>query len=814
MYQPLHSPEKPGKDLKDRVLALVLRGCKKELSVSGRCLALNCLGIYLYQELSFKNNPIHHFHEIISSLLSATQYHDRVLVRVACDAIRLQADHSIILLDNHPDIPEKIVRDLCTSLTFHFRNNFPNESLKEVRHKPTNQLLIIFVHFQFILSIVMCLGHWLMAVPPDWLKSTSRSDPSGSTLLSVVISTLTDIICPEERHESSSDFDGDMTLTDDGTLGSSRRTSTRSIAMDVAKLSSKMLLAFLVNHLGHFPRSQLGSVRLNCLLNEGTDNDNFDEKHDLSMEALTCPSSLFFIINDSSIISFTELPEDGEESRKVRVITRDLIGKFAWDALQVTENSATDAGIKFSEIGNHISERTSDEFDDSDPEVVAIKPDLLDSLYQYISQTSPECLTLKRGRSSQSPASSMNSSSAQEENMIALLLNQHYQEMSHIEKSSEGRDVLRRMSAMTISSETTNRHVEPLFVQARRLIDQLAFFSWERRKTVELLSRNDRVLREIKNLDNQRCRETHKIAVIYVADGQEDKNVILTNCSGSHAFESFVSGLGWEVDLETHKGFMGGLQSNGSTGKSTPYFATSLMEVIFHVSTRIPAKIEDTESLTRKLRHLGNDEVHVIWSENSYRDYRRGIIPTEFGDVLIVIYPISNPSDFYRIQVIRKPDVPFFGPLFDGSVVHSSLLASLVRATAINASRAQRTNVPYYKHFFEERAKCIEAILYNKEKKSFEDFAATCFNPNQSQSLIASPRPSPSPRPLSGQNNTLETSDHDPTPSPKPRIRPFSSGQSYPSDALITRTLSDSGGNRQSQHKPLSLNVTSPISES
>ncbi len=32
-------------------------------------------------------------------------------------------------------------------------------------------------------------------------------------------------------------------------------------------------------------------------------------------------------------------------------------------------------------------------------------------------------------------------------------------------------------------------------------------------------------------------RETHKIAVIYVAEGQEDKISILSNTSGSQAFE-------------------------------------------------------------------------------------------------------------------------------------------------------------------------------------------------------------------------------------------------------------------------------------
>lgn len=55
-----------------------------------------------------------------------------------------------------------------------------------------------------------------------------------------------------------------------------------------------------------------------------------------------------------------------------------------------------------------------------------------------------------------------------------------------------------------------------------------------------------------------------------------------------------------------------------------------------------------------QLRHLGNDEVHIVWSEHT-RDYRRGIIPTDFGDVLIVIYPMKK--HMYFIQIMKKPQV-------------------------------------------------------------------------------------------------------------------------------------------------------------
>ena len=80
-----------------------------------------------------------------------------------------------------------------------------------------------------------------------------------------------------------------------------------------------------------------------------------------------------------------------------------------------------------------------------------------------------------------------------------------------------------------------------------------------------------------------------------------------------------------------------------------------------HKSNHLFVMMTQTISLTEvhfivlfQTRHLGNDEVQIIWSEHS-RDYRRGIIATEFGDVLIIIYPLHN--GLYRIQINRKPQV-------------------------------------------------------------------------------------------------------------------------------------------------------------
>lgn len=117
----------------------------------------------------------------------------------------------------------------------------------------------------------------------------------------------------------------------------------------------------------------------------------------------------------------------------------------------------------------------------------------------------------------------------------------------------------------------------------------------------------------------------------------------------------------------------------------------SLFQVIYHVATRMPC--DTPEAILNKTRHLGNDEVWIVWSEH-HRDYRRDVLPTEFCDVLITVYPMKN--GLFRVTVNRKPDVPWFGPLADECVIGGACLASLVRATAINASRAKRTSLPFY----------------------------------------------------------------------------------------------------------------------
>ncbi|XP_061751773.1 ral GTPase-activating protein subunit alpha-1 isoform X3 [Nerophis ophidion] len=346
--------------------------------------------------------------------------------------------------------------------------------------------------------------------------------------------------------------------------------------------------------------------------------------------------------------------------------------------------------------------------------------DALDEMLQYLGYSSPECLQ-RAGMPLNIPVPPPACVSEKQENdVINAILKQSAAEREFVLHRGEEFN----MRAVE-QSEPETRTPQSAFYYCRLLINILGLNSWEKRSNFHLLRKNEKLLRELKNLDSRQCRETHKIAVFYVAEGQEDKHSILTNTTGSQAYEDFVSGLGWEVDLTTHCGFMGGLQRNRSTGQTTPYYATSTTEVIYHVSTRMPH--DQDHNLTKKLRHLGNDEVHIVWSEHS-RDYRRGIIPTEFGDVLIVIYPMKN--HMYSIHILKKPEVPFFGPLFDGAIVDMKILPTMVRATAINASRALKSLIPLYQNFYEERARYLETIVqHHQEPTTFEDYAARVYSP-------------------------------------------------------------------------------------
>eukprot|EP00298_Acanthocystis_sp_HF-20_P008922 c1798_g1_i1.p1 GENE.c1798_g1_i1~~c1798_g1_i1.p1 ORF type:complete len:144 (+),score=36.19 c1798_g1_i1:147-578(+) len=98
----------------------------------------------------------------------------------------------------------------------------------------------------------------------------------------------------------------------------------------------------------------------------------------------------------------------------------------------------------------------------------------------------------------------------------------------------------------------------------------------------------------------------------------------------------------------------------------------------------MPTNPQDPQQVHKK-RHVGNDQVHIIFSEHT-REYNPSTIKSQFNDAHIVIHPISHGR--YRVRIHSKREA--FGPLCDGMIIDRSMGALLSRRTAVCADRLIR----------------------------------------------------------------------------------------------------------------------------
>ncbi|XP_032455562.1 probable Rho GTPase-activating protein CG5521 isoform X2 [Nasonia vitripennis] len=716
---------------KDHIIAILMRCCRREPTGIARCIALSSIAMFVYKELSYKS--LHRtIPEAVNVLLLSLKTNHATVAQVACDCLLLLCDKADVLLEQYPNVPAKIIQSL-------------SETLERSMIRERKSALTI--------SMLFCLGEWAMHLGPSMLLRVFQGKPLLLTLFSVLDNIVQNKSSKDSQEVSKAqpekeDFDPSIAL--DNLFDESSSKSLWRGNIQSVQLAAKMVMMHLVNHLGHFPMG-IGAARLSSLVVELDDVPGI-ESDELSSAMFHAPNIQLLMLSNSIIMSLIELdtldaPGGGVTAglttapSMVRVLLRDLAGKASWDS-SILYNQPSNDEVEVSQTKPECAIKAVKDdlcsviplqscpprhtMRHHDPDILptfengASDMDNLDDLLQYIGHTSPEVLT--------NPEVALNSPAGPpqgqhfESETIAAILNQRNAEREHVNNWSQHVS----MCAAPITPPACRPPPAP-FHHCRLLFSHLGLSGWEQRRKLHLLSKNEKLLRELRNLDSQRSRETHKMAVIYVGQGQEDKNSILSNVTASKEYENFIARLAWEVELESHTGFMGGLVPGKASGVTTPYFATSFAEVIFHVATRMPS--DSPESLLQKTRHLGNDEIHIVWSEH-WRDYRRDIIPTEFCDVLIVIYPL--PNKLYRVQVSRKSEIPFFGLLFDECIVEDAVLPGLVRTTALAASRAKRSTLTLYQQYYEERARSIDTIMRNhKEATTFEEFAANVYSPIQ-----------------------------------------------------------------------------------
>uniref|UniRef100_A0A5F7ZE40 Ral GTPase activating protein catalytic subunit alpha 1 n=1 Tax=Macaca mulatta TaxID=9544 RepID=A0A5F7ZE40_MACMU len=704
-------------DVKELIIKTVLSSARDEPSGPARCVALCSLGIWICEELVHES---HHpqIKEALNVICVSLKFTNKTVAHVACNMLHMLVHYVPRLQIYQPDSPLKIIQILIATITHLL---------------PSTEASSYEMDKRLVVSLLLCLLDWIMALPLKTLlqpfhATGAESDKTEKSVLNCIYKVLHGCVYGAQCFSNpryfpmslsdlaSVDYDPFMhleSLKEPEPLHSpdSERSSKLQPVTEVKtqmqhgliSIAARTVITHLVNHLGHYPMSG-GPAMLTSQVCENHDN-HYSESTELSPELFESPNIQFFVLNNTTLVSCIQIRSEenmpggglsaglASANSNVRIIVRDLSGKYSWDSAILYGpppvsglSEPTSLMLSLSHQENPEEPPTSNEcleditvkdglslqfkrFRETVPtwDTIRDEEDVLDELLQYLGVTSPECLQ-RTGISLNIPAPQpVCISEKQENDVINAILKQHTEEKEFVEKHFNDLN----MKAVE-QDEPIPQKPQSAFYYCRLLLSILGMNSWDKRRSFHLLKKNEKLLRELRNLDSRQCRETHKIAVFYVAEGQEDKHSILTNTGGSQAYEDFVAGLGWEVNLTNHCGFMGGLQKNKSTGLTTPYFATSTVEVIFHVSTRMPSDSDD--SLTKK--------------------------------------------------------VPFFGPLFDGAIVNGKVLPIMVRATAINASRALKSLIPLYQNFYEERARYLQTIVqHHLEPTTFEDFAAQVFSP-------------------------------------------------------------------------------------
>ncbi|XP_033995377.1 rap1 GTPase-activating protein 1 isoform X8 [Trematomus bernacchii] len=169
--------------------------------------------------------------------------------------------------------------------------------------------------------------------------------------------------------------------------------------------------------------------------------------------------------------------------------------------------------------------------------------------------------------------------------------------------------------------------------------------------------------RLIVTFDEHVISNNFKFGVIYQKFGQTTEEELFGNMEESPSFVEFLEFLGHKVELHDFKGFRGGLDvAHGQTGTESVYTTFHNMDIMFHVSTKLPYTEGDSQQLQRK-RHIGNDIVAIVFQEEN-TPFVPDMIQSNFlhGYVVVQVENACTDNVTYKVSVTARDDVPFFGP--------------------------------------------------------------------------------------------------------------------------------------------------------
>lgn len=261
--------------------------------------------------------------------------------------------------------------------------------------------------------------------------------------------------------------------------------------MELIPLTARMVMTHLVNHLGHYPLNG-GPALLHSLVSENHDNP-YVESSELSSEVFKSPNLQLFVFNDTTLVSYLQIPAETpavgqppQPSSQVRVIVRDISGKYSWDGsiLYSTEQDCEQATPFPTALGNGRNHPGFPLKGASKTPAAASEPDcceeaevdVLDKLLDELGQCSPECLPQSQVKLNQPAPSPHGMNLEQEGAILEAILRQTREEEEQVKRWDA--DVSFRA---TCQKEPCQQEPRAPFYFCRLLLNDLGMNSWDRR---------------------------------------------------------------------------------------------------------------------------------------------------------------------------------------------------------------------------------------------------------------------------------------------------------------------------------------------
>ncbi|OAJ40951.1 hypothetical protein BDEG_24625 [Batrachochytrium dendrobatidis JEL423] len=646
------------------------------------------LGVMAFEEcLVSAEANVSIVYNCIGVLLDNISLRDPRLARAAIDCLTLFA-HSYETLQ----LDRELVHQIIDRLVIGISENMQFDEKTRKQASVVNSAAII------VSMLFRCLVDWLSCTP-----KTVMTNPNIALRVSEVIEEAIHISCiGVDAQQSHSTVRSNS--TDDGALNPELRDSS-SIEKEIIS-SFRAIRSCAENAMMHLLHHTDNFAPINgpAMMSSHISEPHYEETNNHSIQTFT--------YNDNFIISFVDI----EQGSRCRIIMRNCTGKYVWDThpfyKSISEVEPTDstaipyAPMVQTPLGSAAKFKFNDdvifaqepfdikEYDsDSESEEISPKnsnmfvPDVLEQLLKRIGDQHADCLLENQPETLNTPSNTLLQGRAELSEIIIAIKRQVQDETARSKQPNRfPKDAKASYKDYIRASPLIYKESPSILQCSRLLLSHMGLLTFDYTKTgdLHLLSKTPSLARDIKGLDRKYSRDVAKVAVIYVAPGEEDEYSIFRNNCGSPEYNDFVSSLGWKVDLAKHPGYLGGLERSMVNGGVATYFCTSTLEIMFHDVTKMPTDSADPKQLKKK-RHIGNDHVHVIWNEH-YRDYKWDTIGGDFGNAQIAITPL--PNGMYAVDTYRDSSVEPFGPLQSQMVVSKIALGPLVRSTAYSAYRA------------------------------------------------------------------------------------------------------------------------------